>query len=95
MVISEMPWDVAAANSVAEHSARRRLDPLAAPDRLAGCQYNRPMAKRADFVSYRPKTILNKGKRADHWFWPRYNAYPYLGCRHGCLFSYRRPCVRK
>jgi DNA repair photolyase len=35
---------------------------------------------------YRPKTVLNKGKRADHWFWSRYSAYPYVGCQHGCLF---------
>ena len=39
---------------------------------------------------YRPKTILNKGKRADHWFWTRYSAYPYLGCQHGCEFCYCR-----
>jgi len=48
------------------------------------------MARRAAFVPYRPKTILNKGKRADHWFWSRYSAYPYVGCQHGCLFCYCR-----
>jgi DNA repair photolyase len=42
------------------------------------------------FVLYQPKTILNKGKRADHWFWTRYSAYPYLGCQHGCEFCYCR-----
>ncbi len=42
------------------------------------------------FVSYKPKTILNKHKRADHWFWTRYSAYPYLGCQHGCEFCYCR-----
>jgi len=41
-------------------------------------------------VPHRPKTILNKGKRADHWFWSRYSAYPYIGCQHGCLFCYCR-----
>ena len=48
------------------------------------------MSRRVTFVPYRPKTILNKHKRADHWFWTRYSAYPYLGCQHGCEFCYCR-----
>jgi DNA repair photolyase len=48
------------------------------------------MTRRAVFVPYRPKTILNKHKRADHWFWTRYSAYPYIGCQHGCEFCYCR-----
>jgi DNA repair photolyase len=48
------------------------------------------MGRRTIFEPYRPKTILNKGKRADHWFWSRYSAYPYIGCQHGCLFCYCR-----
>ncbi len=48
------------------------------------------MASKTCFVCYQPKTILNKGKRADHWFWTRYSAYPYLGCQHGCAFCYSR-----
>jgi DNA repair photolyase len=48
------------------------------------------MAPKTRFVCYQPKTILNKGKRADHWFWTRYGAYPYLGCQHGCAFCYSR-----
>jgi DNA repair photolyase len=48
------------------------------------------MSRRAVFLPYRPRTILNKGKRADHWFWTRYSAYPYLGCQHGCEFCYCR-----
>jgi len=48
------------------------------------------IARRVEFVPYRPKTILNKGKRADHWFWARYSAYPYKGCMHGCEFCYCR-----
>jgi DNA repair photolyase len=48
------------------------------------------MSRRTQFVCYQPKTILNKGKRADHWFWTRYSAYPYLGCQHGCAFCYCR-----
>ena len=48
------------------------------------------MGRRATFTPYRPKTILNKHKRADHWFWTRYSAYPYIGCQHGCEFCYCR-----
>jgi len=48
------------------------------------------VSQRARFVCYQPKTILNKGKRADHWFWSRYSAYPYMGCQHGCAFCYCR-----
>jgi len=48
------------------------------------------MARRAEFVPYRPKTILNRHKRPDHWFWTRYTAYPYKGCLHGCEFCYCR-----
>ena len=48
------------------------------------------MSRRVTFVPYRPKSILNKHKRADHWFWTRYSTYPYLGCQHGCKFCYCR-----
>lgn len=48
------------------------------------------MSRRVIFQLYRPKTILNKSKRADHWFWTRYSAYPYIGCQHGCKFCYCR-----
>jgi DNA repair photolyase len=48
------------------------------------------MGRRLSFISYQPKTILNKSKRADHWFWTRYSAYPYIGCQHGCEFCYCR-----
>lgn len=46
--------------------------------------------RRALLASYKTKTVLNKGKRADHWFWTRYSAYPYTGCQHGCEFCYCR-----
>jgi DNA repair photolyase len=46
--------------------------------------------RKAVFIPYRPKTILNKGKRADPLFWTRYSAYPYIGCQHGCEFCYCR-----
>ena len=48
------------------------------------------MARRVEFASYRPQTILNKHKRPDHWFWTRYTAYPYKGCQHRCVFCYCR-----
>ncbi len=48
------------------------------------------MSRRLSFAPYQPKTILNKHKRADHWFWTRYSAYPYMGCQHGCEFCYCR-----
>jgi DNA repair photolyase len=48
------------------------------------------MARRTEFIPYRPKTILNRGKRADHWFWMRYRAYPCEGCQHRCSFCYCR-----
>ncbi len=48
------------------------------------------MDRKTEFVTYRPKTILNKARHADHWFWSRYSAYPYKGCQHGCAFCYCR-----
>jgi DNA repair photolyase len=47
-------------------------------------------SRRTCFVPYSPKSILNKARRADHWFWTRYSAYPYIGCQHGCAFCYCR-----
>jgi len=46
--------------------------------------------RKAEFIPYRPKTILNTHKHPDHWFWTRYTAYPYIGCQHGCEFCYCR-----
>ncbi len=48
------------------------------------------MSRRVKFVPYRPKAILNRHKRVDHWFWTRYSAHPYVGCQHGCEFCYCR-----
>ncbi|MDK2981622.1 MAG: hypothetical protein PWQ55_1969 [Chloroflexota bacterium] len=48
------------------------------------------MARKAEFIPYQAKTVLNKHKRPDHWFWTRYSAYPYIGCQHGCEFCYCR-----
>jgi len=43
-----------------------------------------------EYKLYRPKRILNKHKRPDHWFWTRYTAHPYMGCQHGCEYCYWR-----
>jgi len=48
------------------------------------------MSRKAKFIPYRTRSILNKHKRPDHWFWTRYTAYPYIGCQHGCEFCYCR-----
>jgi DNA repair photolyase len=44
-----------------------------------------------EFQEYRPRRILNVHKHADGpWFWDRYSAHPYIGCRSGCEFCYLR-----
>ena len=48
------------------------------------------MSRRTVYIPYDPRTILNRAKRPDHWFWARYSAHPYLGCQHGCAFCYCR-----
>ncbi len=48
------------------------------------------MSRRAAFLPYQPRSILNKARRPDHWFWTRYSAHPYVGCQHGCEFCYCR-----
>jgi len=49
-------------------------------------RYTMAMARRGEFVSYRPKTLLNKRRRPAHRFWTRYSAHPCKGCQHRCLF---------
>lgn len=44
-----------------------------------------------EFQEYRTKKILNIHKHVDGpWFWGKYTAYPYIGCRSGCEFCYSR-----
>jgi DNA repair photolyase len=44
-----------------------------------------------EFREYRPRRILNIHKHSDGpWFWSRYSAHPYIGCRSGCEFCYLR-----
>ncbi len=43
------------------------------------------------FEEYRPRKIVNVHKHVDGpWFWGKYTAHPYVGCRSGCAFCYSR-----
>jgi DNA repair photolyase len=44
-----------------------------------------------EFQDYHAKKILNVHKHVDGpWFWGKYTAHPYVGCRSGCEFCYSR-----
>jgi DNA repair photolyase len=44
-----------------------------------------------EFREYEAKKILNVHKHVDGgWFWDKYSAHPYIGCRSGCEFCYSR-----
>jgi DNA repair photolyase len=44
-----------------------------------------------DFEEYHARKILNVHKHVDGpWFWGKYTAHPYIGCRSGCEFCYLR-----
>jgi DNA repair photolyase len=44
-----------------------------------------------EFQEYRPRKIINIHKHVDGpWFWGKYTAHPYIGCRSGCEFCYSR-----
>ena len=46
---------------------------------------------RLQFEEYRPRRIVNAHKHVDGpWFWGKYTAHPYVGCRSGCEFCYSR-----
>ena len=46
---------------------------------------------RLEFEEYRPRKIVNVHKHVDGpWFWGKYSAHPYVGCRAGCEFCYAR-----
>lgn len=44
-----------------------------------------------EFLEYRPRKIVNVHHHVDGpWFWDKYSAHPYVGCRSGCEFCYLR-----
>jgi DNA repair photolyase len=44
-----------------------------------------------EFQEYCPRKIVNVHKHVDGpWFWGKYTAHPYVGCRSGCEFCYAR-----
>jgi DNA repair photolyase len=43
-----------------------------------------------EFEEYEVKKIVNSHKHVDSWFWDKYSAMPYVGCRTGCEFCYCR-----
>jgi DNA repair photolyase len=44
-----------------------------------------------EFREYRARKIVNVHKHVDGpWFWGKYTAHPYIGCRSGCEFCYLR-----
>ncbi len=43
------------------------------------------------YQEYRARKIVNVHKHVDGpWFWGKYTAHPYVGCRSGCEFCYAR-----
>jgi DNA repair photolyase len=44
-----------------------------------------------EFQEYRPRKLVNTHRHVDGpWFWTKYSAHPYVGCRSGCEFCYLR-----
>lgn len=44
-----------------------------------------------EFREYRARKIVNVHRHVDGpWFWDKYSAHPYVGCRSGCEFCYTR-----
>lgn len=38
------------------------------------------------FIEKELKSILNKNRSIDSWFWDRYTVDPYIGCQFGCIY---------
>ena len=48
-------------------------------------------ALKLKFEEYQARKIINVHKHVDGpWFWSKYSAHPYVGCRSGCEFCYSR-----
>ena len=46
---------------------------------------------RLEYQEYRVRRIINVHRHVDGpWFWGKYTAHPYVGCRSGCEFCYQR-----
>ncbi len=43
-----------------------------------------------EFQEYHARKIVNVHRHVDAWFWDKYSAHPYVGCRSGCEFCYLR-----
>jgi len=44
-----------------------------------------------EFQEYKVRKIVNVHQHVDGpWFWDKYSAQPYVGCRSGCVFCYLR-----
>ena len=44
-----------------------------------------------EFQEYQARRIVNVHRHVDGpWFWGKYSAHPYVGCRSGCAFCYVR-----
>jgi len=44
-----------------------------------------------EYQEYQPRKIVNTHRHVDGpWYWNRYGAHPYVGCRSGCEFCYLR-----
>ena len=44
-----------------------------------------------EFREYQARKIVNTHRHVDGpWFWGKYTAHPYVGCRSGCEFCYSR-----
>ena len=43
-----------------------------------------------EFQEKSARKIVNVHRHVDGWFWDKYSAHPYIGCRSGCEFCYLR-----
>lgn len=38
------------------------------------------------YEPYRAKSMINRMRHVDDWFWRRYTVNPYRGCAHSCIY---------